>query len=244
MLGKVADSLIHYPARYCYRRFWKFPGMANMMRIAKAYNRIRYRRLRRIHDESFKCRMEELLEENGWSGPRKAGVRIEDGWAIDTSGSLPHLDALLESADEVIAERGGANRLEAPNTQQPFFFNLFEDGDFERYPAFLDFGTSSEILQSACGYMKTIPVLARTVPPGIRFNESTSRYDKWADGPWRESQIYHLDIHDSPLVYIIVTIRDYYRRKWSLVLSARICVRCGGGQTQIRVDRPALPDPR
>jgi hypothetical protein len=78
--------------------------------------------------------------------------------------------------------------------------------------------------------MKTIPVLARTVPPGIRFNESTSRYDKWADGPWRESQIYHLDIHDSPLVYIIVTIRDYYRRKWSLVLSARICVRCGGGQ--------------
>jgi hypothetical protein len=57
-------------------------------------------------------------------------------------------------------------------------------------------------------YLKTVPVLSMTRPPGVRFMESNVALDPQAGGPYRNSQLYHLDIHDSPLVYVLVAVRD------------------------------------
>ena len=46
------------------------------------------------------------------------------------------------------------------------------------------------------------------MPPGLRLTESSSKFDPGAGGPYRESQLYHLDHHDLPLVYVIVLLRD------------------------------------
>ena len=78
----------------------------------------------------------------------------------------------------------------------------------EKYPALLDFVTTSEVLAVAMDYMQTVPVLSRTRPPGIRFMESNRKLDPGSDGPFRASQFYHLDIHDSPLIYVLVAVQD------------------------------------
>jgi hypothetical protein len=46
------------------------------------------------------------------------------------------------------------------------------------------------------------------LPRGVRLMESSAKFDPDADGPWRESQLYHLDYHSSPTVYVIVALRD------------------------------------
>ena len=38
--------------------------------------------------------------------------------------------------------------------------------------------------------------------------ESSTKFDPQAEGPWRSSQLYHLDYHSSPTVYVIVALRD------------------------------------
>jgi hypothetical protein len=49
-----------------------------------------------------------LLAENGpFTLPR---VKLEDGYAIVRSGTFPHLDRILDVAEEILAERSGAAR--------------------------------------------------------------------------------------------------------------------------------------
>ena len=46
------------------------------------------------------------------------------------------------------------------------------------------------------------------MPPGVRFMESNVALDPDRAGPFRASQLYHLDIHDTPLVYVLVLVED------------------------------------
>jgi hypothetical protein len=78
----------------------------------------------------------------------------------------------------------------------------------EKYPALVDFITSSEVLDLAARHLGTVPVLSKTRPPGIRFMESNAALDPDASGPYRQSQLHHLDLHDTPLVYVLVMARD------------------------------------
>ena len=50
--------------------------------------------------------------------------------------------------------------------------------------------------------------IAPTLPEGVRLMESRTDFDPQADGPWRGSQLYRLDYHSSPTVYVIVAVRD------------------------------------
>ena len=75
-------------------------GIRTTMRIAKGYNTLRRGGLQRRRSRVWRDGFAELAAEAGGSpDPR---VRLEDGWAIDTSGGLPHLDEMLAAADEVI----------------------------------------------------------------------------------------------------------------------------------------------
>src|SRR3954468_13334545 len=70
-------------------------GIRNTMRLAKAYNGLRRGRRQRMRKAEF----------SRWD--RAAERPMQDGFLLDTSMSLPHLDELLAQAEEVIGERAG-----------------------------------------------------------------------------------------------------------------------------------------
>jgi len=132
-------------------------------------------------------------------------IQLDDGWARDDSLTLPHIDRLLEQSAAIIRERGGVKHSSA---QQPFLRALLFPGDLEHYPAILDFILSSEVLATAAQHLNTVPVLSKTLPPGVRFMESNAALDPEDSGHFRESQLYHLDVHDTPLIYVLVLAED------------------------------------
>lgn len=180
-------------------------GIRNIARAAKRYNRWRYGTRDAEHRKAYESRIAELIAEHGGSESWPPRVIMKDGWAIDTSGTLPGLDRLLEEAGEVVRERGG--RIHS-DIQQPYFRNLMFVDDLGKYPSWLEFPLSADVLATASYYLETIPVLSKTRPPGLRFMESNQNLDPDPPGPYSASQLYHLDLHDIPLVYVIVLIED------------------------------------
>ena len=180
-------------------------GIDRTMRLAKKINRARYGRYQQRRVQYYRDEFDQLLSEhaNG-STPTLAGA-MEDGWLLDTSHSLPHLNELICEAEVVIAERGG--RPPSP-TGKPFIVDIAKQADLDRFPSFLNFALSAPLLKIVSEYLGFVPMLSITMPPGLRLTESSSKFDPGAGGPYRESQLYHLDHHDSPLVYVIVLLRD------------------------------------
>lgn len=177
-------------------------GVANLCRAAKAYNSIKYGALLRHRRRLYRRELDALIEENG---PLTGSPNvIRDGWALDTSKSLPHLDRLLEEADRYIDLHGGKPREKGP---RGYIQDILRQNQLAVSPSFLDFALSSDLLTTVCRYLEFIPVLSDTVPPGVRLVESTIR-GQLDDGVYRQSQLHHLDFHDSPLVYVIVLLRD------------------------------------
>lgn len=178
-------------------------GIANTMRLAHAYNRVKFRRHDQWRRSLYQTQLATLLEENG--EPTSPPIEMKDGWAIDTSMSLPHLDRILTDSDELIAERSG-ERLSA-DPYRSYFQDVWRQQDSEKYPSFLDFATSSDALAVVAHYLKCIPALSTTLPPGIRFVESNAAFDEQPDRP-KDSQLYHIDYYSLPNVYMIVLLRD------------------------------------
>lgn len=184
-------------------------GLRTTMRLAKASNRLKYRRFARLRGTEYRDRFQALLDENG--KPSTAPNLMKDGWAVDRSGSLPHLQQLLEDADQIIRERGlkPSKPGEAPRS---FFQNILKKDDLQKYPSILNFVLSSDILNVVCRYLQTIPILSTTLPPGVRLAESSITFDSKPHEGFRESQLYHLDHHDNPMVYVIVLLKDVTQR--------------------------------
>ena len=181
-------------------------GIDRLRSFAKFYNRWRYATQHRFHREAFESAFPALLAEEGtdrnvW--PPK--IMLKDGWVRDDSMTLPHIDRVLAQASEIVSERGG--RIHA-GIQQPFLRSLLFPGDLEKYPALLDFILSPEVLAIAAHHLQTVPVLSKALPPGVRFMESNAALDPDWEGPFRESQLYHLDVHDTPLVYVLLLVDD------------------------------------
>ncbi len=177
-------------------------GIKNLMRLAKVYNGLRFGDRQRKRRRLYHTHFDALIQENG-ALTAPANV-MSDGWVIDGSRTLPHLDRLLEESEAYIAEVGGRPRQKGV---RGFIQDILRQEDLSRYGSFLDFATSSSLLTTVSNYLKLVPVLSNTVPPGVRFVESTAA-GQMDDGIYRQSQLYHLDFHDSPLVYVIVLLRD------------------------------------
>ena len=155
-------------------------GIRRTMGWARRYNGWLYGSLLRERTRLCEDLLEELLEENG---PCKQAANVmSDGFALDESGSLPHLEELLDQSALLIAERG--RKQKTTDSYRAFFRNLVSPEDLNRWPAMLDFVTSSDVLTTVCAYLGFVPVLSRSLPPGVRIVESWKKYDGLADkGP-------------------------------------------------------------
>ena len=205
-LAKSADRCVRRMGAYLatdvgMKRF----GLGNAMQLGRLYNRVRYRQRWNSHLEACRGRLPGLLQQNGGDPTFPPKLRMKDGWVLDSSQSLPHLDRLIEEAGEIIRERGGK---EHSDIQYPFLQSLLFPGDLKKYPAFLDFVTSTELLATVIHYLGTIPVLSKVRPPGVRFMESNVKLDPDSHLPPRDSQLYHIDFYDSPQVYVLVLVED------------------------------------
>jgi hypothetical protein len=205
-LAKSADRCVRRIGTYLatdvgMKRF----GLGNAMQLGRLYNRVRYRQRWNSHLEACRAKLPGLLQENGGDPTFPPTLRIKDGWVLDSSQSLPHLDRLIEEAGEIIRERGGRKH---SAIQYPFLRSLLFPGDLKKYPAFLDFVTSTELLATVIDYLGTIPVLSKVRPPGVRFMESNVKLDPDSHLPPRDSQLYHIDFYDSPQVYVLVLVED------------------------------------
>ncbi len=177
-------------------------GIRNLMLAAKAYNLLTdggvYVRRRRL----YRRRMADLLAEE--EPAAREPVTMRDGWAIDDSLSNPDIPWAKADAEALIAERG--MRGGGIHAQRAFIRDLLRPGDLERFSSLLDFALSSDVLATVAAYMRQVPVLSNTVPPGIRLTESS--IDGQIDDTYRTSQLYHLDFHDFRAVYVILLLRD------------------------------------
>ena len=179
-------------------------GIANTMRLAYFYNRLKFGRQDDWRRSLYQTQLATLLEENG--GLSRPPIEMKDGWALDTSMSLPNLDRVLEDADKIIAERSGEQR-SSKGAYRSYTQDICTPEDLEIYPSFLDFATSSDALSVVSHYLQSIPALSTTLPPGIRVMESNAAFDDQPDNP-RDSQLYHIDYYSLPNVYILVLLRD------------------------------------
>ncbi len=176
-------------------------GTGNLRRVAKIYNTFKYGALFRDCKKQYRERFDELIQGNG---PVKTTPPvIEDGLALDTSKTLPYLNELLAEAQEYIAEKGmKTNRM----ADREFFRDIMEQQALSRFPSFLNFILSSEMITTVSRYLGYIPRLSTTVPPGVRLVESDINGGKI--GVYKHSQFYHLDQHDTPMIFVIVLLRD------------------------------------
>jgi hypothetical protein len=178
-------------------------GIRNTMRLAGVCNRIQHSGEDRWRRSLYQDQLDALLAENG--APAFPSVSMHDGFAIDTSLSLPHLDRVLEDSEKIIAERSGARF--PGDSYRSYFQDVWRTEDLDNYPSFLDFVTSSQLLRTVADYLKCIPMLSTTLPAGIRFVESNAAFDDQPDNP-KDSQLYHIDYYSLPNVYMILLLRD------------------------------------
>ena len=198
------DAVFRPLARKLHANHMARLGIGRTMRRAHFYNRLKFcghdDRRRHLHETE----MAALLKENG--PPTRPRLKMKDGWAMDDSMSLPHLDRVLEDSEKIIAERSGLRRSE-PGKYRSYFQDVWTSADLEKYPAFLDFTTSSDVLATVSHYLRSIPELSTTLPSGIRFVESNAVFDDEPDQS-HDSQLYHIDYYSLPNVYVLVLLRD------------------------------------
>lgn len=191
-------------------------GSRRTMQLARRFNRLKNHSEHSFRQRLFRSELNDLLSENqesatnpSTSHPPGDDRSLTDGWSIDTSGSLPFLDELIADAQEIIQQRGGVCR---GGGDRSFFQQLITDEHIARYPSLLRFATSNEVLVPVMRYMGDIPVLSVSKPLGVRLNESDQKLSPPHHDGYAESQLFHCDYHDSPMVYVIVTLRDVTSR--------------------------------
>ncbi len=181
-------------------------GAEPTAKLGRALSARRYRASLEGRRRNLKRHLVELRRERDAAGRGDAPrIEMRDGWARDDSQSLPHLERVIEEMSSVIDERGGR---EWDFHGKPFLFDILPERAWERYPSILDFVTTPDVLEPVARHCGFVPCLSGDTPPGVRLMESTTTFDPQAAGPWRSSQLWHIDYHFSPTVYVIVAIRE------------------------------------
>lgn len=204
MLNRLVDATTRSLAQYLQDDHMRRLGIANTMAVAGRLNGARHRSRIAYRREAYRNRFDELLRGNGL--PRATLPPLADGYLVDRSMSLPHLDRLLADAGTIIDERTGPRRPRVGKYRN-VFRDIQEPGDLDRYPSILDFALSSDVLRAVCGYLQCVPALLDHLPGGIRFAESSIEYDD-SPGVLKDSQLFHIDYFSKPDIYMIVLLKD------------------------------------
>jgi len=177
-------------------------GIERSGHVCRAYSR-------RLHGETVRRRQEAAAQHLELIAAEVDGHQVpefQDGWVLDTSRSLPHLDEVISDMEEVIAERG---LTEVPTHGKPFLRDIHPPDVLERYPSLLDFVSSPPVVAAVARYAGwVVPLSGSLPPPGVRLMESTTKFDPTPNGPFRSSQLWHRDYHSTPTIYVAVAVRD------------------------------------
>jgi hypothetical protein len=203
MLNGIVDRATRPLAGLLQADHMKRLGIANTMRVASSLNGLREREQVAHRRALYRTEFPALLRDNGEA---TTTIEMGDGWALDTSRSLPHLQRLLDESAEIIEQRAGVRRRK-PGAYRSFFQDIREPGDLERYPSILDFALSSDVLKIVSDYLRCVPAFFDHLPGGIRFAESSIEYDDRPD-VMKDSQLFHIDYFSKPCVYMIVLLKD------------------------------------
>jgi hypothetical protein len=187
-------------ARLLERGDMELLGISRTSRIGRRYNGRRYRSCLKQRVASVESHLEMLAAARGTT----EGLRPGDGYLVDSSHSLPHLNEVIADMETVIAERGG-QRWE--DVRKIFLQNILAPGDHLRYGSLLDFVTSPEVLEPVTRLAGFVPHLSVALPRGVRLLESSTDHDPTPE-LWRLSQLWHIDYHATPTIYVIVAVRD------------------------------------
>jgi hypothetical protein len=178
-------------------------GIGNIMRAAKWANYFKYGHIQRARKRLYRDAHDSMLAQHG--APMMARGLMEDGFLLDSTCRWPHLESLIAQCEDIIAERG-LTRRGVPGRE--WIRDIFQWPDLEKHPAVLDFILSPDVVSVVSRYLGFIPSLSNTVPPGVRLTESFQDEISPEQMPYRQSQLFHLDIHDTPMVYVVVLLRD------------------------------------
>jgi hypothetical protein len=205
MTGRSVLDTLCYPLARVAEANKEVVGIENTMRLARRYNRLIFGKAQAFRERMLQESLDGLIAENG--EPVVHLEAIDNAAMIEDSGRLPHLDRLIADMTAYIEERG-VKKAKKPGQRRPFFQNIMTREILQQYPSVLDFITSSDVLIPVSRYMGCIPRLSTLVPAGVRLAESREIYDDEPTGEYRESQLFHLDHHDRPMVYVIVLLRE------------------------------------
>ena len=110
----------------------KLLGLGATMRWANRYNRMTFGGNQIERQRLCAEELDSLLKENG--APQHEPVVMNDGWAMDTSRTLPHLNQLLNDSAEIIENRG---MRPTEDHGKPFLLSIMKDEDLAKYPSVL-----------------------------------------------------------------------------------------------------------
>ena len=205
MLNSIVAGLRHRIGEAIVRNEIPGLGIRRTMRLGRIWNNLRFGKFQKFREKQYHDHFNDLIEENGL--PRNLPNTMSDGWALDTSRSLPHLQQLLEDTSKIIEESGEIRR---PAYGKVFFQDIMKPKFLEKYPSILDFATSSEVLAAVAEHCGFVPCLSALNPPGVRLMISSNKHEE-PNSPPSSSQLFHLDNHDAPLIYVIVALKDIGR---------------------------------
>jgi hypothetical protein len=180
-------------------------GVERTARLGRSLSARRFRSSLEERRRNLDRHLAELGREREAAGAGAPLVELQDGWARDDARSLPHLERVLAEMDAVIEERG---QRPWPFHGKPFLFDILPERAWELYGSILDFVASPEVLEPVARHCGFVPCLSGDTPPGVRLMESSTKFDPQPEGPWRDSQFWHMDYHFFPTVYVIVAIRE------------------------------------
>ena len=100
MFESLLDAGMRPLARRLHDGHMRRLGIVPTMRLARAYNRLKYFRQDMWRCSLYQTQLARLLDENG--PPARPPIEMHDGWAIDQSQSLPRSDRVLDDADAII----------------------------------------------------------------------------------------------------------------------------------------------
>ena len=105
----------------------KLLGLGTTMPWAHRYNCLSYGTNQKMRQRLFREQFEALMKENG--PPQHAPIEMNDGWAIDRSMTLSHLQQLLKDSAEIIENRG-----QKPTNDfgKPFLLSIMKQDDIAR----------------------------------------------------------------------------------------------------------------